>query len=497
MKKCLVLAATLVLLACLGGCKEKKRSHEMINGEVAINEVNFPDEAFRAYISEFFDPDESGGLSEYEISKVEDIYVSSEEVADLTGVEVFSELMDLSCEMTQLTKLDVSQNQKLQSLYCANNQLTSLDVSKNKELMILRCHNNQLTKLKMGELPELWWLTCSENQLTELDVTGLPRLKWLQCDDNQLTGIDLRKNKKLNDLYCYDNQITKLDVSKNPKLLVLACENNQLQDLNLMNNFRLEILSCEGNPLVKLDLSHCDFNIYYLADDGVEVDMTYKEADNGPAIDEKNFPDKTFRNYLLAYIDKDENGILSEREMRNTDHIGVEEVCDLTGIGFFTALEELDCSECNLTELDLSHNRELIALYCVANQLTELDLSKNTELEKLHCGDNALTRLDLSKNTRLKMLTCEKNQLKELNLRKNVKLESLNCSDNQLTELDCTQNIMLTELYCENNPLDRLDFHNCVPYIDVKIPMERDVELLAPKDYPAEKLQPFPAGYYR
>lgn len=493
MKKCLVLAAALVLLTCLGGCKEKKRSHEMINGEVAINEANFPDVNFRAYISEFFDPDESGGLSEYEISRVEEIYVSSEEVTDLTGIEVFSELVYLTCEMTQLTKLDVSQNPKLLSLHCANNRLTSLDVSTNKELRSLQCHNNQLTKLKMGELPELWWLTCSENQLTELDVTGLPRLKWLSCDDNRLTRMYLSKNKKLRSIDCSDNKLTKLDVSKNPKLVSLCCSNNRLRDLDLMKNYRLRSLECQGNSLVRLDLGHCDYDIVYSADDGVEVDLNYKEADNGLAIDEKIFPNEGFRNYILEKIDRDENGILSEREMRTTITLNVN-YGDLTGIRYFAALEELYCGASGLTELDLSHNRELITLFCGGNQLKELNLSENTELEELHCSRNALTRLNLSKNTSLIELECEENQLKELNLRKNLKLVSLNCSDNQLTELDCSQNTLLKQLYCENNPLDRLDFHNCVPYIDVKIPMERDVELLAPKDYPTQKLQPFPAG---
>lgn len=493
MKKCLVLVATLVLLACLGGCKEKKRPHEMINGEVAINEANFPDVNFRAYISEFFDPDESGGLSEYEISRVEEIYVSSMQVADLTGIEVFSELLYLSCDMNQITELDVSQNPKLLRLSCAYNQLSRLDVSKNKELLTLRCDNNQLTQLKMGELPEFWWLFCSNNHLTKLDISGLSRLKWLTCDDNWLTRMDLSKNKKLRDIDCSDNKLTKLDVSKNTKLVSLCCSNNRLRDLDLMKNYRLRSLECQGNSLVRLDLGHCDYDIVYSADDGVEVDLNYKEADNGPAIDEKNFPNEGFRNYIMEKIDRDENGILSEREMRTTITLNVN-YGDLTGIRYFAALEELYCGASGLTELDLSHNRELIALFCGGNQLTELNLSENTELEKLHCSSNALTRLNLSKNTSLIELECEENQLKELNLRKNLKLVSLNCSDNQLTELDCSQNTLLKQLYCENNPLDRLDFHNCVPYIDVKIPMERDVELLAPKNYPAQKQEQFPAG---
>ncbi len=488
-----MMVVALLILGCLGGCKEKD-THERINDEIAISEANFPDENFRAYISEFFDPDKSGGLSDHEISRVEEIYVSWEEVSDLTGVEVFSELMYLSCEMNLITKLDVSQNHKLRGLYCGYNRLSSLDVSKNKELKILRCDNNQLNQLKVGELPELWWLICSNNQLSKLDVAGSSRLKWVSCDGNKLTGIDLSKNKKLGDINCSDNQLTKLDVSKNPKLVGLTCSNNQLQNLDLMNNYRLRSLICEGNPLVRLDLSRCDYDIVYSADDGVEVDMTYKEPDNGPAIDDKNFPNENFRQYILKEIDRDKNGILSEREMRTTIDISVESD-DLTGIGYFTELEHLNCFGGGLKELDLSHNHKLINLSCDGNQLTELDLSKNTELEKLYCSDNALTKLNLSKNTELFYLECSGNQLEELDLRKNLKLELLNCSDNQLTKLDCSKNTQLTGLNCQNNPLERLDFHNCLPYIEVQLPMERNVQLLAPEGYPSEKLPAFPAGY--
>jgi hypothetical protein len=43
-------------------------------------------------------------------------------------------------------------------------------------------------------------------------------------------------------------------------------------------------------------------------------------------------------------------------------------------------------------------------LDCSENQLTSLDVSKNTALTELHCGSNQLTSLDVSKCSKLKTL---------------------------------------------------------------------------------------------
>jgi len=61
----------------------------------------------------------------------------------------------------------------------------------------------------------------------------------------------------------------------------------------------------------------------------------------------------------------------------------------------------LDCSDNQLTDLNVSNNTELIGLLCNNNQLTNLDVSNNTELNALRCNNNQLTKLDLSNNMKL------------------------------------------------------------------------------------------------
>ena len=73
--------------------------------------------------------------------------VSSENIADLTGIEDFTALLELNCSENQLSELDVSHNTYLSTLDCSYNYLTSLNLSQNTDLTLLRCYNNQLSTL--------------------------------------------------------------------------------------------------------------------------------------------------------------------------------------------------------------------------------------------------------------------------------------------------------------------------------------------------------------
>ena len=177
------------------------------------------------------------------------------------------------------------------------------------------------------------------------------------------------------------------------------------------------------------------------------------------AINETNFPDEIFRNYVKNNFDNDSNNVLSEEEIAGAKGISLDEsgITSLTGIEHFTALTELFCGRNQLTALDVSNNTMLTTLYCYDNQLTTLDISKNMVLTHLHCSFNQLTALDISKNTALTSLFCGDNQLTVLDISKNTALAYLGCDNNQLTALDISKNMVLTELYCSNNQLTALD----------------------------------------
>ena len=186
-------------------------------------------------------------------------------------------------------------------------------------------------------------------------------------------------------------------------------------------------------------------------------------------INEANFPDANFRSYVQTEFDKDGDNKLSSAEIAAVKEIiaSLRGIKNLKGIEFFTALETLNCVECELTELDVSKNTELKILHCRENELTKLDVSKNTKLEILSCSKNELTALDVSQNTELTRLYCRSNRLAALDVTQNKNLEELDCESDsllsymKLTKLDVSQNKALKKLNCYGVKMKELNVSGC------------------------------------
>lgn len=177
------------------------------------------------------------------------------------------------------------------------------------------------------------------------------------------------------------------------------------------------------------------------------------------AINAVNFPDDVFRNDVVKLKDTNGDGFLSGKEIADVRDISCADagISDLTGIGYFTALETLDCRGNDLTELDVSRNMKLTYLSCYDNRLTALDVSRNPELSKLNCSANQLTALDVRNNAKLSSLSCDKNRLTELDVSGNAALAYLSCYENQLTKLELSANTKLNYLNVSDNQLTALD----------------------------------------
>ena len=391
---------------------------------VVLNAENFPDANFRKALALRLRISEGDEITEEKIAATTSLNVYNEKVADLTGIEYFTELTELHCYDNQLTSLDVSKNTALTRLDCYNNQLTSLDVSKNTALTRLDCHGNQLTSLDVSKNTALTGLNCSINRLASLDVSQNTTLEYLDCDRIGLTALDVSKNTALKVLRCYSNQLTSLDVSKNTALTGLDCYRNQLASLDVSKNTALQSLNCNSNQLTSLDVSKntaltrldCAWNQLTSLDVSKNTALTMLVCNNNQ----------------LASLDVSKN----------------------------TALTSLTCSGNQLTSFDVSKNTALTSLTCSGNQLASLDVSKNTALTDLDCYKNQLTSLDVSKNTALKDLRCYDNQLTSLDMSGCTVLQLLDCSGNQLASLDVSKNTALTTLDCSGNQLTSLDLSN-------------------------------------
>ncbi|MGC6431212.1 MAG: T9SS type B sorting domain-containing protein [Jejuia sp.] len=145
--------------------------------------------------------------------------------------------------------------------------------------------------------------------------------------------------------------------------------------------------------------------------------------------------------------------IASIKEL-NVSLLGIN---DLTGIEDFSDLEVLECSENNLTVLDISNNGKLRQLFCSFNAIENLDVSNNPELSILWCNFNRINNLDTSNNLDLLSFICSNNLLTTLDISKNTFLNTFFCVGNQLANLDVTSNAELRILHCGNNSINTLD----------------------------------------
>ena len=173
-------------------------------------------------------------------------------------------------------------------------------------------------------------------------------------------------------------------------------------------------------------------------------------------INETNFPDKEFRDWIKAHITGADDDVLTPEEISNVKKIVVGnkgEIKNLKGIEYFTALEYLMCFNTGITTLDVSNNKQLTKLDCHSTSITTLNVSNNEQLTWLDCYNTGITTLDVRNNEKLAWLRCHSTDITTLNVSKNKQLTYLYCYNTGITTLDVSNNKQLTNLYCSSTPL--------------------------------------------
>lgn len=468
---------------------------------IAIDSHNFVDKAFREYILANIDKDKNGYLDEYEAWYVTELNIPNMGIEFLNGIGYFKYLYKLNCKGNKLTKLDLSWNTYLETLDCSDNQLTRLPLNKNTELTYLTCDNNQIMELDLSNCRGIEEVSCKNNSISYLtfgDKWNYSILNSLDCSNNQLLSIVFKMPCDIEFLNCEHNEIVALDLSKCPDLTTLKCSYNEITSIELqcrsistvhcaMNKmdvtnmgklvaslpetergtlWAVQPISGEENKITDEQIAEATkkgWRVRYQTPDGEWANYT----NSGVAINEKNFPDDQFRNFIAENFDKDKNNYLSEEEIKGAPIIDIREkiVFDansqcLKGIEFLTEMVWLYCDNCEVNSLDVSKNPKLYILSVNGNKFQNGLNVSNPELEFFYCTNCGLEKLDLSNNPKLRFLYCNDNQFEELDLSNNPELMELNCSFNQLKELDLSNNPELSDIYCNDNQLYNLDFTN-------------------------------------
>lgn len=444
--------------------------------------------------------------------KLEELNCSDNQLKEYFPI-LSSGLKKLDCSNNKLTymNLGILKGLNLEEVDCSNNNITNIVMWSVGELVKFDCSNNDLMTLDVSQCSKLEELNCSGNQLMELDVGNQTQLTELDCHNNKLTELNVEQNGSLTSLICNDNQLTTLDLSKNNSLSNLNCANNRLACLNVTGisgtiiadgNRRPIAVRTDGTfeltSLPGFDVSKATFlnggsvsgtmlnvdagadEVSYQYNCGNGVNLTFIFETSLP-INEDNFPDDNFRDYIKTYK-AGSSDVLTVEQQKNVTEIKINNkgVSDLRGVEAFPNLTELDCGNNSIQNLDLRQNPKLKTLKCNKNQLTQLDLSKNPAIDYLYCSDNQLEQLDVS-HLQLKYLYCSHNDLEQLDVKNSKWLKELDCSKNELTGLDvdvahkpnlvrveCQNNELTSLILGENQMLEKLNCaHNQLTVLDV------------------------------
>ena len=384
------------------------------------------------------------------------------------GILLGLNLEEVNCSNNNITKIVMDSVGELVKFDCSNNDLMTLDVSQCFKLEELNCSGNQLMELDVGNQTQLTQLDCSKNKLTELNVEQNGGLTSLICNDNQLTTLDLSQNHSLSHLNCARNRLACVDVTGISGTITadgnrrpIAVRTDGTFDLTTLPGFDVSKAtgwnggSVSGTTL-RVNAGADEVSYQYDCGDGVNRTFIFETS---LPINEDNFPDDNFRNYIKTYKAGGRD-VLTVEQQRNVTTIEVEgrNISNLKGIEAFPNLTELKCGNNSIQKLDLRQNPKLKTLKCNKNQLTQLDLSKNPDIDYLNCSENQLEQLDVSHLKDLVNLDCSHNDLEQLDVRNCRFLETLYCSSNRLTELDAdvTHKSRLERVECQNNQLTSL-----------------------------------------
>ena len=300
------------------------------NTDIAIDEINFPDENFRNHLlSQNYGADKV--ISKEELSMITSMSVEGKNISNLSGIELFTYLEILNCFGNQLRNLDLSGNKNLRYLMCCYNKLTTIDLSNNINIEQIRCDNNIIKGSGLDAM-----------------INSLPQN------------------------------------TSNTKRFILLVDNSNNTEENTCSRAQSSVIKEKGWKVYYYNGSDNDMNGW--------VELEDSEATDVVVINEENIPDPIFRNFLLEQ-DYGKSGVLLPDKLAEVKKLDVsgKGISDLKGIEYFSALEWLRCDGNSLTTLDVSKNLSLQSLWCHNNRIVKLVLPNSSTLKTVLCSRNRIS----------------------------------------------------------------------------------------------------------
>ena len=306
-----------------------------------------------------------------------------------------------------------------------NAQIVNIPDANFKTVLLEIADTNNDGEIQVSEAEALQIMNVRNRDISSMEgIQSFSNLTYLNCATNDLTELDLTQNVNLIELWCGFNDLTELDLSQNVNLVEFFCITTLISNFDLSHNLDLVVLFLSGNALLtSLDLS---------ANQALEELECHFSGLTSLITQNQNLRHLNCTNNQLSTIDISQNPNLE----------------------FFSIYNN------NLTELDVTQNQNLEVLSFGRNSLTSIDISQNPNLISLSFGYNEISTLDLSLSPNLTWLDCNDNLLSELDFTNNPGILQVRANNNLITELDFSQSAVFESIVCNDNQLVSLNVQN-------------------------------------
>ena len=422
---------------------------------------------------------------------LESLFLGNDNISSI-NLKNNKNLLHLNINKSNITELDLSSNKKLNNLYLEeNDNLEKINLRENINLSDVWIRRSKIKSLDLSNKIYLQNVNIESNfELEDIDFKGSRNIKDIDIINNKIKKIDLSDSDVLSSLRVIDVDYGYINLNPSAPIQKKTLENSYIDNINVekeKNYIDLEKL------FPGIDMSRLDVKTSGVVKDGAKlllgnnkprnIEYEYNTGGNnntikvniimylnydetgelpegeGVTLDEKNFPDKNFRNYISDITDTKLGDKISANILSEVTRIDVRDmdIKDLTGIEYFKNARTIECSNNKIKKLDVSKNENLEVLSCAVNLLTNIIIPENNKIETLNCTDNMLTTIDTSKLKNITSLSCSENNLENLELYNMLNLQNLKCKDNKLHRLNLSKVKNLIHLDCSSNELSVLD----------------------------------------
>jgi len=268
----LVLSLLLFLTSCSKGDDNPSNTKEGL--------TYIPDDEFEQWLIDYGHDDK---LDDYILTenalKVERLCADEYSVNDFTGIEDFSSLKSLCVYWGEFKSIDLTKNINLEHLTLQGDvPLSKLDLSQNTKLEILDLWGNSFTNINLTNNTELRTINLSGNNLTEFTPLHFEKLVNLSLNDNNIEYLDVSENLLLESISIRNNNIETIQINHLEHLTRLGVEDNKISRLDVSKNQQLTHLGVSGNPVECIKVS--EYQLSNNEDDTVLGDWYWYKDDS-------------------------------------------------------------------------------------------------------------------------------------------------------------------------------------------------------------------------